>query len=464
MAQCVAGINSFPYNESFEASDGGWVSGGAGNDWAWGTPSKPVITSAGGGSKCWVIGGLTGSSYTNAEASWLQSPCFDFSSLQYPYIQFKVFWEMEQQFDGAGFQYSIDNGATWSNVGATNDPVNCLNANWFNYSPITYLSPLTSTRDGWSGNIQSTAGSCRGGNGSNGWLTAKHTMPNLAGKSGVMFRFIFGAGTICNNYDGFAIDDIMIGEATPNNASFNYTCTTSTTVSFTNTSPLCPTLTWDFGDPGSGANNSSTAPNPVHTFSAPGTHTVTLTATGPGNAPSTITKDINIIDVNVVMQTVVDCQSNTGGSLVAFAGPGGPFNYSWNTVPVQTGFTATNLSEGFYTVTVTGTNVCTAKATGKAEKDFSCSGIFFPSAFTPNNDGKNDGFGPLGSLLSLSDYQLRVYNRWGERIFSSTNPFEKWSGKVGGMITDGNLFVWYAEFTRPGTGKEFRKGIVVLIH
>ena len=62
-------ISSFPYNESFEANDGGWVSGGAGNDWAWGTPAKPVITSAATGLKCWIIGGLTASVYTNAEAS-----------------------------------------------------------------------------------------------------------------------------------------------------------------------------------------------------------------------------------------------------------------------------------------------------------------------------------------------------------------------------------------------------------
>jgi hypothetical protein len=59
--------------KGFEASDGGWISGGAGNDWAWGTPSKPVISAAGGGTKCWIVGGLTGSSYTNAEASWLQN-------------------------------------------------------------------------------------------------------------------------------------------------------------------------------------------------------------------------------------------------------------------------------------------------------------------------------------------------------------------------------------------------------
>lgn len=47
-AQCGSGISTFPYNEGFEASDGGWVSGGVGNDWAWGTPSKPVISAAGG--------------------------------------------------------------------------------------------------------------------------------------------------------------------------------------------------------------------------------------------------------------------------------------------------------------------------------------------------------------------------------------------------------------------------------
>lgn len=464
-AQCGSPINSFPYTEGFEITNGGWVAGGTGSDWAWGTPSKPVISGAGGGTKCWVIGGLTGSSYTNAEASWIQSPCFDFTSLQYPYIEFKVFWEMEQQFDGGSFQYSLDNGASWTNVGAANDAVNCLNSNWFNYSPITYLSPLSAVRDGWSGNIQSSAGSCRGGNGSNGWVTAKHTMPYLGGKPSVIFRFIFGAGTICNNYDGFAVDDISIKEAPPNAAAFTYTCVNSNTANFTNGSALCPTtIAWDFGDPASGATNTSSSPNPSHTFSGPGKYTVTLTVTGPGNAPSATTREINIVEARVTMLTAVDCQSNTGGSLLAEAGfPGLALNYSWNTVPPQTDFIATNLSEGFYTVTITGINTCTVTATGKAEKDISCIGVFFPSAFTPDNDGKNDGFGPLGSLLSLTEYKLRVYNRWGEIVFSSTDPFKKWDGTVKGSRTDGNLFVWTAEFRISGKEKEFRKGTVLLI-
>jgi gliding motility-associated-like protein len=464
-AQCGSGIINYPYNEGFEASDGGWISGGAGNDWAWGTPSKPVITAAGGGTKCWIVGGLTGNSYTNAEASWLQSPCFDFTSVQYPYIEFKVFWEMEQQFDGGSFQYSIDNGNTWANVGSVTDAKNCLNSNWFNFSPINYLSPLTATRDGWSGNIQPTAGSCKGGNGSNGWVVAKHTMPYLAGKPGVLFRFLFGAGTICNNYDGFAVDDILIGEAPPNSAAFTYTCINNNTANFSNSSAFCPAgFSWDFGDPASGTNNSATISNPSHTFSAPGKYSVTLTVSGPGNTPSTITKEINVITVNVIMGTAADCLTNTGGSLIATAGaPGLQVNYLWNSNPPQTDFIAYNLGYGFYTITVSGVDVCTATGTGKVETDLSCIGVFFPSAFTPDNNGKNDGFGPLGSLWALTNYKLSVYNRWGQIVFSSTDPFEKWNGKVRGVNTDSNIFVWSVSFSLPGKQKEIRKGTIMLI-
>jgi gliding motility-associated-like protein len=463
--QCAGGINTFPYYEGFEADNGGWTSGGTGNDWAWGTPNKSVIAGAGGGMKCWITGGLTGNVYIDGERSWLQSPCFDLSAIQYPYIEFKVFWETEQQFDGGGFQYSIDNGTTWTDVGSAGDAKDCLNDNWFNFSPVNFLNTLSTTRDGWSGNIQPTGGSCLGGNGSSGWLTAKHTMPALAGKPGVLFRFIFGAGTICNNYDGFAIDEIRIGEAPPNSASFTYSCVNSHTVSFTNTSILCPTtFTWNFGDPASGSNNTATTAVASHTFSGAGIYTVSLTVSGSGNAPSTITRQVIIAEASVTMATAVNCQTNTGGSLLASAGPvGATLTLTWNTNPAQTGLFANNLSEGFYTVTVTGPNVCPLTATGKAEKDFSCIGIYFPSAFTPDNDGRNDGFGPLGSLSSLSGYRFSVYNRWGEKVFYSTSPFEKWNGKVNGSKTDGNVFVWLAEFILPGKPKETRRGTIVLI-
>ena len=361
-AQCATPINIFPYTEGFEATNGNWTTGGNASDWAWGTPTKPVINSAATGTKCWIVGGLTGSAYNNGERSWLKSPCFDFTTVQHPYISFAVFWEMEQRFDGAGFQYSTNLGATWINVGSLSDPANCLNTNWFNFSPITNMNGLATIRDGWSGNIQPTSGSCQGGGGSGQWVNAQHTMPALAGVPNVIFRFIFGAGTQCNAYDGFAVDDIMIGEAPPNNASFTYSCTNNITVAFTNTSVLCPASSWDFGDPASGGNNTSAQTNPTHTFSGPGVYTVTLTATGPDNAASTSPpQTINILRTSVPIVTNNTCAGQSNGSIIiqnVIPASAAPFFYNWNTTPTQTTQNATGLAAGNYTLTVSALNAC----------------------------------------------------------------------------------------------------------
>jgi gliding motility-associated-like protein len=366
-AQCATPINVFPYTEGFEATNGSWTSGGTVSDWAWGTPNKTVITGAANGStKCWIVGGLTGSVYNDGERSWLQSPCFDFTAVLYPYISFSVFWEMEQRFDGGGFQYSTNLGATWTNVGTVSDPANCLNTNWFNFSPIINMNGLATIRDGWSGNIQPTAVPCLGGNGSGQWVNAQHTMPNLAGVPNVIFRFIFGAGTTCNNYDGFAVDDIEIGEAPPNNASFTYSCTNSNTVAFTSTSALCPSLSWDFGDLASGANNTSTLANPTHIFSAPGQYSITLMASGPDNAPSTsLPQTINILGLTTSVVSNNNCAGDNNGSATVNVIPvvAAPFFYSWNTTPAQTTQTITGLAGGTYTVTVNAINSCTTTAT-----------------------------------------------------------------------------------------------------
>ncbi len=290
-------------------------------------------------------------------------------------------------------------------------------------------------------------------------------MPYLAGKSNVIFRFIFGAGTICNNYDGFAIDDIQISEAPANSASFTYTCVSPGKISFTNTSVPCPGInTWDFSDTNSGSNNSSNQISPTHDFSGPGTYTVTLNVSGPGNAPSSITQTITILGLEILQLSPADCQTNTGGSLsVTVSGSAGPFNYLWNSNPVQNNATALNLGVGNYRVTVSGANACTNTADGIVLPDASCTDVYFPSAFTPNNNGRNDKFGALGSIAAISNFQLQVYNRWGQRVFFTKDPFKKWDGKLGGITTDGNLFVWFAEYQLPGQEKQFRKGTVLLI-
>jgi gliding motility-associated-like protein len=353
-AQC---ITSYPYYEDFEATNGNWTSGGTGNDWAWGQVSKSVISQAASGNNCWVQGGLTASFYNLGERSYLQSPCFDFTLLQYPYISFNIFWESERTYDGSNLQYSLNGGATWVNVGAYNEPVNCMTQNWYNTANINNLNNLVTVREGWAGNTQPTQGSCQGGSGSNGWKLAKHCLSNLAGQSGVIFRFTFGAGTACNDFDGIAFDDITIGEAPANTADFTYTCNGSS-VTFTGITTQCPdNLQWDFGD-----GSTATGLTATHTFTTAGPHNVTFTANGPCNAPGTVTKQIT--GVTVTPSAVdVNCNGGNDGKAVAFTNSsGGPFTYQWNTNPTQTTDTAFNLNAGTYTVTVSGANVCAGTA------------------------------------------------------------------------------------------------------
>ena len=362
-AQCGTAIAVFPYHEDFEASTGGWTSGGMGNDWAWGAPNKPTINTAGSGNNCWVTGGLNGSFYALGERSYVESPCFDFTQLSNPFIRFKIWWESERQYDGATFQYSLDGGAIWTNLGNANEPGNCLNDNWFNTSSITNLANLAIPRHGWSGNIQSTAGSCQGGGGSGDWVTASHCLEELAGKPNVRFRFAFGAGTACNDFDGIAFDDVHIENAPAITASFNTACAGNNGYAFTDLSTLCPdTWHWDFGDPGSGTSNGSSLQNPTHVFSKPGLFMVTLQASSACSGAATVTFPVEVLglDANITMPS---CYGGRDGSASIQSVPAtdDPV-YLWSTTPPQSGATVTHLSAGDYTVTVNATGFCPVTA------------------------------------------------------------------------------------------------------
>lgn len=353
LAQCGTTVNSFPYNEGFEAAPA-WTAGGNASDWTWGTPNKPVIDGPGGGNRSWTVGGLVGSFYSNGQQSWLESPCFDLNSLQYPWISFKLFWETERNYDGMGLQYSLNAGATWTNLGSYSGTADCLNTNWFNSTNIVGLN-LAQPKQGWSGRVGASVGNCGGGEGSGDWLTASQCLTQLEGQSSVKFRFIFGAGTVCNGFDGVAVDDIFIGEAPTNEAAFAFACNGST-VDFQNQSALCPTSsTWNFGDPASGSANTATGAAVSHTYSAGGTYTITLAVGGPCNAPSTITRTIFVAQPEL---TTVDptCGQANGSITVELSGAPIGVQYTWSNG--ATGPTLNGLAAGPYSVSVSGTDVC----------------------------------------------------------------------------------------------------------
>src|SRR4030095_14870271 len=63
--------------------------------------------------------------------------------------------------------------------------------------------------------------------------------------------------------------------------------------------------------------------------------------------------------------------------------------------------------------------------------------IFVPTAFTPNGDGKNDLFRPIVVSIKKMEY-FRVYNRWGQMVFSTTVNGKGWDGTIDGKVQSTN--------------------------
>lgn len=55
--------------------------------------------------------------------------------------------------------------------------------------------------------------------------------------------------------------------------------------------------------------------------------------------------------------------------------------------------------------------------------------IYVPTAFSPNNDGMNDAFLPVGEAILDENYRLRVFNRWGELVFETEDRTQPWQGE-----------------------------------
>ena len=89
--------------------------------------------------------------------------------------------------------------------------------------------------------------------------------------------------------------------------------------------------------------------------------------------------------------------------------------------------------------------------------------IDVPTAFTPNNDGLNDYFWPHNALKA-DNYEFKVYNRWGQLVFATTDWRKKWDGRINGAVQTTGVFAWMLSYIHRDTKQRvFRKGTVTLI-
>jgi gliding motility-associated-like protein len=90
--------------------------------------------------------------------------------------------------------------------------------------------------------------------------------------------------------------------------------------------------------------------------------------------------------------------------------------------------------------------------------------VYVPSAFTPNGDGINDVFRIIG-VETIGKFDLKVFNRWGEVVFATTDKTKTWDGKIKGRtLQETTMFVYTLSYTDALTNEShFLKGNVLII-
>jgi gliding motility-associated-like protein len=114
-----------------------------------------------------------------------------------------------------------------------------------------------------------------------------------------------------------------------------------------------------------------------------------------------------------------------------------------------------------YVVTATAADGCSGSDTITV-KVFSRGDIYVPNAFTPNHDGHNDVLRAIP--VGVKDFRgFSVFDRWGNRVFETTNAAIGWDGTVNGRELPMGTYVWMAAGVDLSGQLVERKGTVILV-
>lgn len=221
-------------------------------------------------------------------------------------------------------------------------------------------------------------------------------------------------------------------------------------------------------------NNTTTATTPSHSIICPAssTNTIKLKVTNGICSDSTTTTIVldNEVKVDFKMADII-CPEDP--LMLENLSTGLIDTWKWNFGILRTSllhkpdpfyFPATNV-ETDYMIKLVATNTtigCSDSLSKKIKVLKNCF-IAVPTAFTPDNDGLNDFLYPTNALKA-DNLDFKVFNRWGQLVFSSRNWRDKWNGKIKGIEQATGVYVWFLNYTHRDTGKKvFQKGTTTLI-
>ena len=161
------------------------------------------------------------------------------------------------------------------------------------------------------------------------------------------------------------------------------------------------------------------------------------------------------------------CKDMNGGSITVRAtGTQQPYTLRLNNAIYNNGSTITGLTRGNYGVEIINAYNCpvdTVSITLDAALTPECDVLFIPTAFTPDGNGRNDTFQPYAGNI-IQGYTFRVYNRWGQQVFSTTEKNKGWDGTFNGVTQPSGIFAWVVTYhTLTNPEKKMEKGTVMLI-
>ena len=204
---------------------------------------------------------------------------------------------------------------------------------------------------------------------------------------------------------------------------------------------------WNFGD-----GNSAIGTNVGHCYTKPGNYNVTLSATTAKNCPDSLEK-VNFVHVFAFPKAGFSAsafETDLNNATINFYNTSSKDVTHWYWHTDASNYYNENPShtynlEGTYPVTliVKDSAGCSDTITRNItiKQDFS---FFAPNSFSPNGDGVNDYFLPLGMGWDNTTYNLWIYDRWGNLAFYTNDPQQGWDGTIqgNGKTVQEDLYIW----------------------
>jgi len=220
---------------------------------------------------------------------------------------------------------------------------------------------------------------------------------------------------------------------------------------------------WDFGD----GTTKDTLSNPSHLYSLAGTYSVRLSALWANGYTDTIVK--NVIVNPLPNPNAGADQAITIGNSTSLNGTGGG-QYFWEP---PTDLSCVNCSDPvadpsettLYILTIIDFNSCSSKDSMLltiVEEEPCDLNVEMPNAFSPNGDERNEVIAVI-SNASEQEILLRIYNRFGNKIFETNDINQGWDGKLNGKIQAAGNYTYYLIVECEEGQKEMIKGNILLI-